>query len=179
MILSTRLCSSDAYYLICSKIDNHLSEDILFDNQTIKSLQSSIISSKQQKIQLKTFPSDLPQLLSILRSLLPNHLHYRTINSVCSSLLIHLIEISFQNKHLRVPIDWQSYSEKKFSNHLSDLIQSPYRCFWHFERLSQTFHIHLCVQSKSYSLDKLEFLFFPSEDCRFLNSNKILFVQVS
>lgn len=74
--------SSDSSYLICSKIENCLNEEILFDHQRIEPNQSSLITSKQEKIPLKTFPSDLSQLLNVIRSVLPTHLHYRTVHSV-------------------------------------------------------------------------------------------------
>ncbi|CAF4191644.1 unnamed protein product [Rotaria sordida] len=61
---------------------------------------------------------------------------------------------------------------------MSDLIQSPYTCYWHFERIVNTLRIHLCVISKYYKLFKLEFLFPSSNGIRFLNSNKITFNNI-
>ncbi|CAF4047386.1 unnamed protein product, partial [Adineta steineri] len=153
----------DLSYLICCKIDNHLSEEITFDNSTVKSMESSLITLKQDKIKLNTFTSDLNQLVADIRTQLPTHIHYKTTTS---------------NKHLRLPIDWQYFSNDKIQNHFSDLIQSPYTCDWHFERMANTLHIRLCVLSKYYKILQLQFLFPTSNGIRFLNSNKIIFNDI-
>jgi len=73
---------NDLSYLMCCTIDNHLSEGIAFENNIIKPSESSLISIKQNKIKLDTFPSDLNQLINDIRTQLPTHIHYKTINSV-------------------------------------------------------------------------------------------------
>ncbi|CAF0754356.1 unnamed protein product [Rotaria sordida] len=153
----------DLSYLICCTIDNQLSEGIVFQNNTIKPSESSVLLLKQDKIKLNTFSSDLNQLITDIRTQLPTHIHYKTTNS---------------NKQLYLPIDWQYFSNDKIQNHMSDLIQSPYTCYWHFERIVNTLRIHLCVISKYYKLFKLEFLFPSSNGIRFLNSNKITFNNI-
>ncbi|CAF4025573.1 unnamed protein product, partial [Rotaria magnacalcarata] len=82
------------------------------------------------------------------------------------------------NKQLNLPIDWQHFSNDKIQNHLYDLVQLPYTCFWHFERIVNTLRINLCVQAKYYQISKLEFSFPTSNDIRFLNSNKIIFDKI-
>jgi hypothetical protein len=73
---------SDLSYLICCTIDNHLSEGIVFQNNIIKPSESSLISIKQDKIKLNTFPSDLNQLITDIRTQLPTHIDYKTTISV-------------------------------------------------------------------------------------------------
>ncbi|CAF0721845.1 unnamed protein product [Rotaria sp. Silwood1] len=153
----------DLSYLICCTIDNHLSEGVIFQNDTIKSLESSSVLLKQDKIKLNTFPSDLNQLITDIRTQLPTHIHYKTTDS---------------NKQLHLPIDWQYFSNDKIQNHMNDFIQSPYTCYWHFETIVNSLHIHLCVVSKYYKLFKLEFLFPSSNGIRYLNSNKIIFNDI-
>jgi len=67
---------------MCCNIDNHLSEGIIFDNNIIKSSESSLISIKQNKIKLNTFPIDLNQLINDIRIQLPTHIYYKTTDSV-------------------------------------------------------------------------------------------------
>ncbi|CAF3328118.1 unnamed protein product [Rotaria socialis] len=153
----------DLLYLMCCTIDNHLSEGAIFQNSTVKPSESSLVLLKRDKIKLNAFPSDLNQLITDIRTQLPLCIHYRTTDS---------------NKQLNLPIDWQHFSNDKIQNHLYDLIQSPYTCFWHFERIVNTLHINLCVQAKYYQISKLEFLFPASNDIRFLNSNKIIFDKI-
>ena len=71
------------------------------------------------------------------------------------------------------------FSNEILRDHCGTLLQSPFLCSWHFEKLARTLHIHLCVQGKCSQLDKLEFLFVSTEEIRFLNSHKILFENVS
>jgi len=86
-------------YLICCTIDNHLSEGITFENHIVQPSESSLITVKQDKIKLNTFPSDLNQLITDIRTQLPTHIHYKTTTSVsiCFILLkfyafiIHII----------------------------------------------------------------------------------------
>ncbi|CAF2358097.1 unnamed protein product [Rotaria sp. Silwood2] len=153
----------DSSYLICCTIDNHLSEGIIFQNNTIKPSETSLVLLKQDKIKLNTFSSNLNQLIADIRTQLPTHTHYKTTDS---------------NKQLYLPIDWQYFSNDKIQNHMNDLIQSPYTCYWHFERIVNTLRIHLCVISKYDKLFKLEFLFPSSNGIRFLNSNKIIFNDI-
>ncbi|UJR26188.1 hypothetical protein I4U23_007531 [Adineta vaga] len=153
----------DLSYVICCKIVNHLSEDITLENNIIKPTETSLRTIKQDKIKLNTFPIDFNELITAIRNQLPTHIHYKTTNS---------------NKHLRLPIDWQNFSNDKIQNHFNDLIQSPYTCDWHFERFANTLHIHLCISSIYYKIFQLEFRFPSSTGLRFLNSNKILFKDV-
>jgi len=81
---------SDLSYLMCCTIDNHLSEGILFENNIINPSESSLISLKQDKIKLNPFPSDLNQLITEIRTQLPTHIHYKTINSVNISFSLYL-----------------------------------------------------------------------------------------
>lgn len=74
--------SSDLSYLMCCTIDNHLSEGIVFQNNIIKPSESSLILIKQDKIKLHTFPSDLNQLITDIRTQLPTHIDYKTTTSV-------------------------------------------------------------------------------------------------
>ncbi len=69
-------------------IDNHLSEDIICENNIIKPSESSLISIKQEKINLNIFPSDLNQLITDIRTQLPTHIHYKTIDSVSLSFFL-------------------------------------------------------------------------------------------
>jgi hypothetical protein len=81
---------------MCCTIDNHLSEGILFENNIINPSESSLISLKQDKIKLNPFPSDLNQLITNIRTQLPTHIHYKTINSVnISSSFFSLFEYFF------------------------------------------------------------------------------------
>ncbi|CAF2042514.1 unnamed protein product [Rotaria magnacalcarata] len=153
----------DLSYLMCCAIDNHLSEGAIFQNNTVKPSESSLVLLKRDKIKLNGFPSDLNQLIADIRTQLPLCIHYRTTDS---------------NKQLNLPIDWQHFSNDKIQNHLYDLVQLPYTCFWHFERIVNTLRINLCVQAKYYQISKLEFSFPTSNDIRFLNSNKIIFDKI-
>ena len=63
-------------------IDNHLSEEITFQKNTIQPFESSLISLKQDKIKLNTFPSNMNQLIADIRAQLPTHIHYKTTSSV-------------------------------------------------------------------------------------------------
>lgn len=73
---------NDLSYLMYCAIDNHLSEGIAFENNIIEPLESSLISIKQEKIKLDAFSSDLNQLINDIRTQLPTHIHYKTIDSV-------------------------------------------------------------------------------------------------
>lgn len=71
------------------------------------------------------------------------------------------------------------FSNEILRDHYNLLLQTPFLCSWHFEKLAKTLHIHLCVQGNYSPLEKLEFLFVPTNEIRFLNSHKILFENVS
>lgn len=83
--------SEQSYRMLCM-IENHLSEGILFENQLIKPLESSTIFIKQDRTQLIPFPSNINQLISSIRTQLPKHISYKTVDSV----RIRLIEYSDQ-----------------------------------------------------------------------------------
>ncbi|CAF0978718.1 unnamed protein product [Adineta ricciae] len=153
----------DLSYMLCCTIANHLSEDITLQNNIIKPSETSLTMIKQDKIKLNTFPSDLNELITAIRNQLSTHVHYKTTNS---------------NKRLRLPINWQNFSNDKIQSHFHDLIQSPYTCDWHFKKLANTLHIRLCVSSKYYKICQLEFRFPSSNGIRFLNSNRILFSDI-
>lgn len=74
--------NSDLSYLMCCTIENHLSEGIIFDNNIIKASEPSLISIKQNKIKLITFPTDLNQLINDIRTQLPTYMYFKTIDSV-------------------------------------------------------------------------------------------------
>lgn len=63
-------------------VENHLSECILFEDQSIKPSESSIISVKQTRIQLNPFPSNINQAIKVIRTQLPTYISYKTIDSV-------------------------------------------------------------------------------------------------
>jgi hypothetical protein len=87
-MLSYRLFR-DASYLICCTMNNHLSEDIAFDDQTIESSKSAMILLKQTKIYVDTLPTHCEQLLTLIRSQLPAYIIGRTVTSV--SRQVHTI----------------------------------------------------------------------------------------
>lgn len=71
-------------------IENHLSEGILFGNEMIKPLESSLIPIKQDKIKLNTFSSDISQLINDIRIQLPKYIYYKTTDSVNISFLFFI-----------------------------------------------------------------------------------------
>ena len=73
--------SEQSYRMLCM-IENHLSEGILFENQLIKPSEISTISIKQDCIQINPFPSNINQLISSIRTQLPKHISYKTVDSV-------------------------------------------------------------------------------------------------
>jgi hypothetical protein len=89
---------NDLSYLMCCTIDNHLSEGIALDNNIIKPLESSLISIKQDKIKLNTFSSDLNRLINDIRTQLPTHIHYKTVDSVNISSFFLYLNIFFCSK---------------------------------------------------------------------------------
>ena len=75
-------------------------------------------------------------------------------------------------------MDWQYFSNDKIQNHLNELVQSPYTCYWHCKKSSNTLSIQLCVVVNFDYVSKLEFLFPLLNGIRYLNSNKIIFNYV-
>lgn len=67
---------------MCCTIDNHLLEAILCQNNIIKPSESSLVLLKQDKIKLDAFPSDLNQLITIIRTQLPTQIQYKTADTV-------------------------------------------------------------------------------------------------
>ena len=67
-------------------IDNHLSEGLLFDQQTVEPSASSTVLLKQPKIQLSAFPTDTNELIAATRRQLPTHIRstrpYRSVNAL-------------------------------------------------------------------------------------------------
>jgi len=74
--------SSDLAYLMFCKITNYLTEDILIQDNVVKSSESSTVIIKQEKIQLDEFPIKIEDLLVNIRNHLPTSIKYTTINSV-------------------------------------------------------------------------------------------------
>lgn len=87
IINDVRFSSSDAAYRMLCSITNHLSEGIRFENQSIEPLESSIVSIREDRIQLTPFPANINQLISDIRSQLPKHIFYTTVDSVTISFV--------------------------------------------------------------------------------------------
>jgi hypothetical protein len=74
--------------MLCN-IENHISEEVLFDNQAIQPLNSSLIPIKQEKIKLNTLSSDANQLIKDIRNQLPKYINYQTAVSVSIPSLVY------------------------------------------------------------------------------------------